>query len=131
MRNTQKILYNIGKIINWVLLGVYALVFVLNLIFLIVDAVNEAPWNDNLSTMISMVVLLALLLVLIILVGKNEEAALKAPTHGLKPVILLMVFGILSGNLLFTVGGVFGIIAASQEANAKEEKKEKEVEEIK
>ena len=45
-------------------------------------------------------------------------------THELKPIIFLMVFGFLSGNWLYLVGGVFGIIGASQEANAKEEKKE-------
>ncbi len=124
MRNTQKILYQIGKIVSWVLLGIYALTFVINLIVLIVDAVNEGIWIDNLSAMISMLIMAALVLVLIILAKKNEEDALKAPTNELKPIILLMVFGFLSGNWLYLVGGVFGIIGASQEANAKEEKKE-------
>ncbi len=124
MRNTQKILYQIGKIVSWVLLGIYALIFVINLIVLIVDAVNEGIWIDNLSAMIAMLIMAALILVLIFLAKKNEEDALKAPTHELKPIILLMVFGFLSGNWLYLVGGVFGIIGASQEANAKEEKKE-------
>ena len=125
MRNTQKILYQIGKIVSWILLGIYALTFVINLIFLIVNAVNEnALWVSNLSSMITMLVMIALVLVLIFFVKKYEEDALKAPTHELKPLIFLMVFGFLSGNWLYLVGGVFGIIGASQEANAKEEKKE-------
>ncbi len=131
MRNTQAILYKIGRIINFVLLGIYALTFLLNLIFLIVDAVNDRVWGDNLGAMISMIVLLALVVVLLILVGKFEEDAKKAPVNALTPVILLMVFGLVSGNILYTVGGVFGIIAASQENNANGEKKEEAKEEPK
>ena len=131
MRNTQAILYKIGRIINFVLLGIYALTFLLNLIFLIVDAVNDRVWSDNLGAMISMIILLALVVVLLILVGKFEEDAKKAPVNALTPVILLMVFGLVSGNILYTVGGVFGIIGASQENNANGEKKEEAKEEPK
>ena len=135
MRNTQAILYKIGKIVSWVLLGIYGLTFLINLIVLIVDAVNDWVWVDNLSAMITMFIFAALVLVLIILVGKFEEDAKKAPINALLPVILLMAFGLVSGNILYTVGGVFGIVAASQEKNAgenkeepKEEKKEEKAE---
>lgn len=131
MRNTQAILYKIGRIINFVLLGIYALTFLINLIILIVDAVNDRVWGDNLGAMISMIVLLVLVVVLLILVGKFEEDAKKAPVNALTPVILLMVFGLVSGNILYTVGGVFGIIGASQENNANGEKKEEAKEEPK
>ena len=129
MRNTQSILYKIGKIINFVLLGIYGLTFLLNLIFLIVDAVNDRIWADNLGTMISMLILAALVIVLIILCGKFEEDAKKAPVDALTPVILLMVFGLVSGNWLYLVGGVFGIIAASQEKNAQSEQPKEEAKE--
>ena len=126
MRNTQNTLYKIGRIINWVLLGIYGLTFVINLIILIVDAVNDYYWIDNLSTMITMIFLAAFIIVLVILDGKFGEEALKATPDNLTPIILLMVFGLLSGNVLFLVGGVFGIIGGSQEKNAQEQKGEKE-----
>ena len=126
MRNTQAILYKIGKIINFVLLGIYGLTFLINLIILIVDAVRDYYWLDNLGTMITMMVFIALVVVLIILCGKFEEDAKKAPIDALMPVILLMVFGLVSGNILYTVGGVFGIVAASQEKNASGESKKEE-----
>ena len=126
MRNTQNTLYKIGRIINWVLLGIYGLTFVINLIILIVDAVNGYYWIDNLSTMITMIFLAAFIIVLVILDGKFGEEALKATPDNLTPIILLMVFGLLSGNVLFLVGGVFGIIGGSQEKNAQEQKGEKE-----
>ena len=126
MRNTQAILYKIGKIINFVLLGIFALTFLLNLIFLIVNAVNGWGWGGNLGAMIYMLFLAAFIIVLIILCGKFEEEAKKAPVDKLMPVILLMIFGFLSYNWLYLVGGVFGIIAASQEKNASGEAKKEE-----
>ena len=129
MRNVQKILYRIGAIINWVLLGIYGLVFLINLGVLIYDAVNGYAIGDNIAQMVTMLILAALILVLLILVGKLQEEALTCKPNNLKAVILLMVFGLLSGNELYLVGGVFGIIAGSQEANAEQPKEEPKEEE--
>ena len=129
MRNVQKILYKIGAIINWVLLGIYGLVFLINLGVLIYDAVNGYAIGDNIVQMVTMLILAALILVLLILVGKLQEEALTCKPNNLKAVILLMVFGLLSGNELYLVGGVFGIIAGSQEANAEQPKEEPKEEE--
>ena len=131
MRNTQAILYKIGKIINWVLLGLYCLGVFINIITLIVSAVNGWYIGDDISGIVTFTIFAALVLVLIILCGKFEEEAKKTPVNALAPVILLMVFGLVSGNVLYTVGGVFGIIAASQEKNGEkpEEKQEEKKEE--
>ena len=126
MRNTQRILYKIGKIVNFVLLGVYGLIIVLNLIFLIVNAANDREFVSNISNMVTWTIFLGLLIALIILVGIFSEEALHSTPDNLKAVIILMVFGLLSLNELFLVGGIFGIIAASQEANANEPKKVEE-----
>ena len=126
MRNTQSILYKIGKIINFVLLGIYALTVLVNGIILIVDAVAGNYWVDNLVSIITFLIFIALVIVLIILCGKFEEEAKKAPVDALMPVIILMVFGFVSGNWLYLAGGVFGIIAASQEKNEKGEQPKEE-----
>ena len=122
MRNTQSILYKIGRIINWVVLGLWALMALIGLINIIIGAVNDRSWqvSSGVNNLVTGIIFVALVIVLIILVGKFEENALKAPVNELTPVILLMVFGFITGNWLYTVGGVFGIIAASQESNAKE-----------
>ena len=131
MRNTQATLYKIGRIINWVFLGLYCLGVFINIITLIVSAVNGWYIGDDISGIVTFTIFAALVLVLIILCGKFEEEAKKAPVNALAPVILLMVFGLVSGNVLYTVGGVFGIIAASQEKNGEkpEEKQEEKKEE--
>ena len=132
MRNTQKILYKIGKIVSFVLLGIYALTLLINIIMLIVHAVNDNYIGGDITRIVVFVIYIALIVVMIILAGKYTEEAEKAPVDALTPVILLMVFGLLSGNLLYLVGGVFGIVGASQEKNASENKKEepKQVEEV-
>lgn len=132
MRNTQKILYNIGKIVSFVLLGIYCLTVLINVILLIVDAVNGYYVGDNIANIIVFTIYAGLIVALIILAGKYTEEAQKAPVDNLTPVILLMVFGFLSLNWLYLVGGVFGIVGASQEKNASENKKEepKQVEEV-
>lgn len=126
MRNTQKTLYNIGKIINYVFLGIYALVVLINVILLIVDAIGGYYIGDNISGIITGLIFLGLVIALIILTGKFSEKALTSPVNALAPVIILMAFGLVTGNILFTIGGVFGIVAASQENNSgnKEEKSE-------
>lgn len=131
MRNTQKILYKIGKIVSFVLLGIYALTLLINIIMLIVHAVNDNYIGGDITGIVVFIIYIALIVVMIILAGKYTEDAEKAPVDGLMPVILLMVFGLLSGNLLYLVGGVFGIIGASQEKNASEKKEEQPKEESK
>lgn len=128
MRNVQANLYRIGRtIINWVLLGLFGLFFAIDSIRLIIYAVNGSGFATEIGRMISYVILASFVLVLIICGPKWEEEAKKAPVDNLAPVILLMVFGFLSWNYLFLVGGVFGIIAASQEKNeSKPEEKQEE-----
>ena len=128
MRNTQQILYKIGKIVNFVLLGLCALGLLGALIGLIVSAVNGngAGVGSAIGSMIYILIEVALVIVLMVLCNKYEEDAKKAPVDALTPVILLMVFGFLSYNWLYLVGGVFAIIAANQEKNANGESKKEE-----
>ena len=129
MRNTQKTLYRIGAIINWVLLGIAALVFVIYSILLIVSIVNETAVTDDIGGMVGMLIWGALILVLLILVGKLEDEALQCRPNNLKAAILLIVFGVLAGNPLYIAGSIVGIIAGSQEANAEQPKEEPKEEE--
>ena len=131
MRNTQATLYKIGKIVSFVLLGIYALIFVIYSIIFIVDLIGGGGWAYDLGQMIWTTIEIGLVIALMILAKKFEEEAKKAPVDKLAPVIILMAFGLVTGNLLYTVGGVFGIIAASQEKNGEGEQKEEPKEEPK
>ena len=126
MRNTQATLYRIGKIINFVFLGLYALWVVLALVFMILGIVNfngEAEDIAKLSSLVSSFVValiyLALVIVFVLLCGKfvkqTEEDKLN-----FGPVIVLLVFGVLTWNYLFTAGSIVGIVAISKEKNAGE-----------
>ena len=92
MRNTQSILYKIGRIINWVVLGLWALMALIGLINIIIGAVNDRSWqvSSGVNNLVTGIIFVALVIVLIILVGKFEENALKAPVNELTPVILLI-----------------------------------------
>ena len=131
MRNTQATLYKIGKIVSFVLLGIYALVFAIFSIIFIVDLIGGNGWAYDLGQMIWTTIEIGLVIALMILAKKFEEEAKKAPVDKLAPVIILMAFGLVTGNLLYTVGGVFGIIAASQEKNGEGEQEEEPKEEPK
>ena len=130
MRKLQELFYKIGRIVNFVMLGVHALWAAIETIILIVDAIAGNPIADNIGSIITNLIFAGFAIALIILDKKYAEEALKAKSNSLSPVIILMVFGLFVAFWCYVVGGVFGIIAASQENNGnnQEEKKEEKAE---
>ena len=132
MRKLQELFYKIGRIVNYVMLGIHALVVLINIILLIVDAVAGNYVVDNISAIITNIFFAGFALALIIVDRMFAEKALKAPIDNLTPVIILMVGGLFVAFWCHVAGGVFGIIAAAQEKNGNgEAKKEEPVEEAK
>lgn len=103
MRKAQNVLYKIGNILNYVLLGLWILLIVLNI--------------GNWGTMVYGIFLAIITIVLIIISLKNSKKASEENSDNMNKIILLMIFGLLCNNVLFLVGGIFGIIAISQEKN--------------
>ena len=126
MRKLQELFYKIGRIVNYVMLGIHALVFVINTIMLIVHAVNGSNIGGDIGSMISNFFFAGFALAMIILDRMFAEKALKAPINDLTPVIVLMVGGLFVAFWCHVAGGVFGIIAASQEKNGNGEAKKEE-----
>ena len=122
MRKLQELFYKIGRIVNFVMLGVYGLLVIIETIRAIVDAVNGNNFGDNIGTAIGYTIAAVFAVVLIFLDKKYAEDALKAKSDALTPVIILMIFGLFVAFWCYVVGGVFGIIAASQESENKETK---------
>ena len=132
MRKLQELFYKIGRIVNYVMLGIHALVVVINIILLIVDAVAGNYVVDNISAIVTNIFFAGFALALIIVDRMFAEKAHKAPINNLTPIIILMVGGLFVAFWCHVAGGVFGIIAAAQEKNnGGETKKEKPAEEKK
>ncbi len=132
MRKLQELFYKIGRIVNFVALGIYGLLIIIHSILLIIDAIAGNPVGDNIGSIISSIIFAGVAVALIILDKKFSADALKAKSDNLTPVIVLMVVGLFVPFNCFTVGGVFGIIAASQEKNeSKSEEKQEEKKEEK
>ena len=131
MRKLQELFYKIGRIVNFVMLGVYGLLVIIETIRTIVDAVNGNNFGDNIGAAIGYTIAVGFAVALIFLDKKYAEDALKAKSDALTPVIILMVFGLFVVFWCYVVGGVFGIIAASQENENKETKQVEEKKEEK
>ena len=132
MRKLQELFYKIGRIVNFVMLGVHALLVVIYSIMLIVHAIAGNSVVGDISSIITNTFFAGCALAMIILDKKFANDALKAKSNALTPVIVLMVVGLFVAFWCYVVGGVFGIIAASQEGNnGGEAKKEEPAEEKK
>jgi len=126
MRKLQELFYKIGRIVNFVMLGIHALWVLIETIRLIVDAVNGNYILDNVGSIITNLFFAGFALALIIVDRMFAEKALKAPINNLTPVIILMVGGLFVAFWCHVAGGVFGIIAAAQEKNGNSEAKKEE-----
>ena len=126
MRKLQELFYKIGRIVNFVMLGIHALWVLIETIRLIIDAVNGNYILDNVGSIITNLFFAGFALALIIVDRMFAEKALKAPIDNLTPVIILMVGGLFVAFWCHVAGGVFGIIAASQEKNGNGEAKKEE-----
>ena len=124
MRKLQELFYKIGRIVNFVMVGIHGLIVLINIILLIVDAIAGNYVADNISAIITNIIFAGFAVALIIVDRIYAKDALKAPIDNLKPVIILMVGGLFVAFWCHVAGGVFGIIAASQEKNAGEAKAE-------
>ena len=132
MRKLQELFYKIGRIVNYVMVGIHGLIVLINIIVLIVDAVAGRIIADNISAIVTNIIFAGFAVALIIVDRIYAEKALKAPIDNLTPVIILMVGGLFVSFWCHVAGGVFGIIAAAQEKNnGGEAKKEEPAEEKK
>ena len=115
MRNASRTMYQIGRIFSFILLGIAALLTVIFTILMIVDLANGNGLH-YLGNIIGYVLWLALIIVVIILATnaiKNTEEDSKNNT----PHIIMIVFGAISGDVFYLLGGIFGLIANSQEGS--------------
>ena len=122
MRNASRVMYKIGRIFSFVLLALFAFLFIYNFIFLFVHIGKDAGAaviGSDIGQMIWALIWTGLVIVLIILATKaikNMEEDAKA--NG--PHIVMIVFGAITGDIFYLLGGIFGLIAIGQENGSQE-----------
>ncbi len=113
MRNASKTMYKIGRVFSFVLLGIAAIVAVLYLILMIVDLANGNGLH-YLGNLIGTILWLGFIIVVIIL-ASNAIKATEEDNQNPGPHVVMIVFGALSGDVFYLLGGIFGLIANAQE----------------
>lgn len=117
MKNTSKIMYRIGNIVNIFYLGLGALLMLIGIICVIVgfvsnDTIAISSGSSLLGTGIWMLVSAILCFVF---VGKAQRELADESTSNVTPFIVTIVFGAISANPLYVLAGIFGLIADKQQ----------------
>ena len=125
MKEASRLMYKIGRIFNFVLFGLYGLWFVLGLVDIIVGAANDdaVRVGNGISGIIFSTIYIAATLVALILAKKAMDA-LSDDKQNKKEHITMIVVGAISNDIFYLLGGIFGLVAESQDANAESAPKE-------
>ena len=117
MRESSKTMYKIGRIFSFVLLGIAVLLAILHLVLMFVYIADETKgvWANELGSLIGTIIWLGFIVVVIILatnaIHKTEEEKDNKAPH-----ITMIVFGAISGDIFYLLGGIFGLVAIAQES---------------
>lgn len=128
MKNTSRIMFNVGNIVTICYLGLGALLSLIGLIVIIVGAVGgdgsvTASGGSVLGWGIYFLVTSILCLVF---VGKAKRELADESTKNQTPFIITIVFGAVASNPFYVLAGIFGLIAESQQGQPKQEPVEAE-----
>ena len=127
MKNTSRIMFNVGNIVTIVYLGLGALLSLIGLIIIIVGAVGGEPSVTAAggSTLGWGIYFIVSSILCLIFVGKAKRELADESTKNNTPFIITIVFGAIASNPFYVLAGIFGLIAESQQGN----QQPKEVEE--
>ena len=129
MRESSKTMYKIGRIFSFVLLGLSCILAVLHLVLMIVYSLDntQGSWTSELGSLVSTVIWISFIIVVICLASNAIEKT-ETDKANKAPHITMIVFGALSGDVFYVLGGIFGLVAISQEAEESQPKAEVEPE---
>ena len=124
MRNARDLMVKIGKIVNYVLLGLGALLFVLGIVGLILGAADSdsALAGSGGNCLGYGIWLLIANLVTLFIIGKAEEMIFNGQDNVIKGSVIEIIMGVLSNNPFFILSGIFSIII-KDDINAESKKK--------
>ena len=122
MRNASQVMYKIGRIFSFVLLALFAVLFVVYSILLVVHIIQDAGAaviGSDIGTMIWALIWTGLVIVLIILATRAIKT-MQEDSKANAPHIVMIVFGAITGDIFYLLGGIFGLIAIGQENGSQE-----------
>ncbi len=124
MRNARDLMVKIGKIVNYVLLGLGALLFVLGIVGLVLAGMDSdvALASSGGSCLGYGIWLLIANLVTLFIIGKAEEMIFNGQDNVIKGSVIEIIMGVLSNNPFFILSGIFSIII-KDDINAESKKK--------
>ena len=127
MKNTSRIMFNVGNIVTICYLGLGALLFLIGLIVMIVGGASGEPsvTASGGSVLGWGIYFIVTSILCLIFVGKAKKELADESTKNNTPFIITIVFGAIASNPFYVLAGIFGLIAESQQGN-KEQPKEAE-----
>ena len=128
MKNTSRIMFNIGNIVTICYLGFGALMLLISIICFIVGGVSGDPsvTAGGATCLGWAIYFLVGSILCLVFVGKAKRELADESTRNQGPFIVTIVFGAIASNPFYVLAGIFGLIAESQQGQPKQEPVEAE-----
>ena len=128
MKNTSRIMFNIGNIVTICYLGFGALMLLISIICFIVGGVSGDPsvTAGGATCLGWAIYFLVGSILCLVFVGKAKRELADESTRNQTPFIVTIVFGAIASNPFYVLAGIFGLIAESQQGQPKQEPVEAE-----
>ena len=133
MKNTSRIMFNVGNIVTIVYLGLGGLFTLIGLITLIVGGASSDPTIISAgSTLLGWgIYFLVTSILCLVFVGKAKKELADESSKNQTPFIITIVFGAIASNPFYVLAGIFGLIAESRQGNNQPKEVEEKPEEPK
>ena len=112
MRNAKDIMIKIGRIINFVLLGLGGLLIILGIVgFVLAAADSDSSLADSAGNSLGYGIWLIIANVVALIIIKKAEAIIfNGQDNVIKGSVIEIVIGVLSNNPFYILSGIFAII---------------------
>lgn len=113
MKKASKIMYIIGTI--FALIGfIGSIICVITGVINVVNGETEEAKANGLTLLIAFAVLSIVYLIIILIAAKGRKSLDNGEVN-IAPHVVAIVVGVLGGDIFFLLGGIFGIIAESND----------------
>ena len=113
MKTATKIMYFIGRIFNWVELFAGLILIIIGSVILGISLANGGGIGENAAalSLLTPGIILFVVALIVITLAKKASKSLNKPGHKAGPHVFMLVIGIISENIFYVLGGIFGLIA--------------------
>ena len=117
MKNTSRIMFNVGNIVTICYLGLGGLLLLISIICFIVGGVGGDPdaTKGGIRCLGWAIYFIVGSILCLVFVGKAKKELADESNKDVKPFIITIVFGAIASNPFYVLAGIFGIIAESRQ----------------